>query len=140
MPRIAALPIAGPTLPERGVSWAKSLRAAGKAPRTVVSYLETLDKFVRFLHTSGMPLAIDAISKEHLEAFISDQLFRYKPATANVRYRGLPLPKNQPGTVGRVEPVSDHSLPVQDTLDGARAVRALRPEIDLPRTIRDERQ
>lgn len=36
-----------------------------------------------------MPLTLSSVKREHVEAFIVDQLRRHKPATASVRYRGL---------------------------------------------------
>ena len=36
-----------------------------------------------------MPTDVAAISREHVEAFITDQLGRWRPATAANRYRGL---------------------------------------------------
>jgi hypothetical protein len=36
-----------------------------------------------------MPTDVAVISREHVEAFITDQLARWRPATAANRYRGL---------------------------------------------------
>ena len=36
-----------------------------------------------------MPTEVDRITREHVEAFIADQLERWKPTTAQVRYGGL---------------------------------------------------
>jgi integrase len=36
-----------------------------------------------------MPTNVAVISREHVEAFITDQLARWRPATAANRYRGL---------------------------------------------------
>lgn len=36
-----------------------------------------------------MPQAVSSIRSEHLESFIADLLARWKPNTANNRYRGL---------------------------------------------------
>src|SRR5918992_1284731 len=51
-------------------SFGRSLRAANKAPRTVQSYLDALDHFERYLAEQGMPLAVEAIRREHVEAFL----------------------------------------------------------------------
>ena len=36
-----------------------------------------------------MPTEVDRITREHVETFIADQLERWKPTTAQVRYVGL---------------------------------------------------
>ena len=36
-----------------------------------------------------MPLYVAAITREHVESFVTDLLDHWKPATANNRYRGL---------------------------------------------------
>jgi len=70
-------------------SFRLSLEAENKSPRTVKCYMEALNQLVRFLRERGMPTAAPAIRREHIEAFIADQLARWKPATANNRYRAL---------------------------------------------------
>jgi site-specific recombinase XerD len=70
-------------------SFRLSLRAANKSPRTVQTYLESARIFSDFLRANGMPLEVRNIRREHIESFIEDQLARWKPATANARYRGL---------------------------------------------------
>jgi site-specific recombinase XerD len=42
-----------------------------------------------FRERIGMPTSVDAIRREHVEAFVADLLTRNKPATANNRYRAL---------------------------------------------------
>jgi site-specific recombinase XerD len=51
--------------------------------------MDSLRLFVDFLVERGMPTAVEAISREHVEEFLADQLRRWKPATAHVRYNGL---------------------------------------------------
>jgi site-specific recombinase XerD len=70
-------------------SFRLSLEAANKSPRTVRCYLEALQQFTQFLRSRGMPTTAGAVRREHVEAFIADQLGRWKPATANNRYRAL---------------------------------------------------
>src|SRR5438552_3282996 len=70
-------------------SWQRHLRAEGKSARTVQSYVEGALKFAAFLEAAGMPTAVVSIRREHVEAFIEDQLARWKPATAANRYRSL---------------------------------------------------
>jgi hypothetical protein len=59
----------------------RSLRAENKSPRTVETYGDACRGLAEYLGTQGMPSTIDAISREHVEAFIEDQLRRWKPAT-----------------------------------------------------------
>lgn len=70
-------------------SFRRSLLAENKSPKTVTSYMEGVDLFGRFLVERGMPTAVDAIGREHVQDFITDQLDRWKPATAVARHRGI---------------------------------------------------
>ncbi|MGB7052710.1 MAG: tyrosine-type recombinase/integrase [Acidimicrobiales bacterium] len=72
---------------ERG--FALSLWARNRSPKTVKSYTETLRIFREFLAEKGMPTQIDKLTREHVEAFIHDQLSRWRPKTAHVRYGDL---------------------------------------------------
>jgi len=71
----------------RGYEW--SLRARNRSPRTITSYVQTVEIFRAFLVESGMPTTVDHITREHIEAFIVDQLNRWRPKTAHVRYGDL---------------------------------------------------
>lgn len=66
-----------------------SLRAANKSPRTIAVYLDAVAELERFLAQRSLPVDVAAITREHVEMFIADQLERRKPATASVRYRSL---------------------------------------------------
>ena len=66
-----------------------SLRARNRAPETVKSYVGTVEQFGGFLLVSGFPTSIDRIEREHVESFIADQLARWKPKTARIRYGNL---------------------------------------------------
>jgi site-specific recombinase XerD len=72
-----------------GTSFARHLRAANKSPNTIKSYLEAVTQFDTFLAEHGMPRDVAAIHREHVEAFVEDQLRRLKPASAANRYRSL---------------------------------------------------
>jgi len=76
-------------LPVNAESFLRHLRAENLSERTQQTYMESVRQFAAFLTAKGMPTDIDAISREHVEAFISDLLERWKPATANNRYRGV---------------------------------------------------
>jgi site-specific recombinase XerD len=71
------------------VSWRRSLRAQNKSPRTIVGYLEGVRFFDEYLARAGMPRAIGNLRREHVEAFLEEQLARFKPSTAATRHRSL---------------------------------------------------
>jgi site-specific recombinase XerD len=71
------------------VSWLRHLRAANLAPKTITTYQQSAEALARFLEARGMPTAVASITREHVEAFISDQLAQWKPTTASVRFRAL---------------------------------------------------
>jgi len=66
-----------------------SLRARNRAPKTITGYLQTVELFRLFLLLVGMPTRVDQINREHVEAFIAEQVDRWKPKTAHVRYGDL---------------------------------------------------
>jgi site-specific recombinase XerD len=70
-------------------SLARALRASNRSPRTVRSYGDAVRLLTDFLHDSGMPTAAAHVHREHVEAFIEEQLSRRKPATAANRFRSL---------------------------------------------------
>ena len=66
-----------------------SLRARNRSPRTVQSYCEAAKLFDTYLTERGMPRNLRNIGREHVEAFIDDQLTRRSHASAAVRFRSL---------------------------------------------------
>lgn len=70
-------------------SWRRHLRAANLADQTLASYTAAARQFQDFLAERGMPASVDAIRREHVEAFIEELLGRHRPATAASRYRSL---------------------------------------------------
>lgn len=66
-----------------------SLRARNRSPKTIKSYTGSVELFRSYLVSHGMPTAVDNINREHVEAFIADQLQRWRPKTAQVRYGDL---------------------------------------------------
>ena len=70
-------------------SFVRHLRAENKAPKTIRTYVQAVEQLVRYLAQAGMPTGVDHIHREHIEAFIADQLARFKPYTALNRYRAL---------------------------------------------------
>jgi len=71
------------------LSWRRALRAQNKSPRTIVGYLEGVRFFDEYLERTGMPRRVTAIRREHVEAFIAEQLERFRPSTAATRYRSV---------------------------------------------------
>lgn len=70
-------------------SYLRFLRAANLSPATIKTYAEAVRVFADFLADRQLPANIEAIQREHIEAFVTDQLERWRPATAANRYRGL---------------------------------------------------
>jgi site-specific recombinase XerC len=70
-------------------SWRRALRAQNKSPRTVLGYLDGVDRFTAFLAQRGLPSEVALVTREQVEMFIAEQLERHLPATAKTRYRSL---------------------------------------------------
>ena len=69
--------------------FALALRAEGKAPKTLVTYLESVDLLLEFVAERGMP-DVSQLTSEHLREFIGHLFAKgNKPATASNRYRAL---------------------------------------------------
>ena len=65
------------------------LRARNRSPKTIRSYLEALDLYRNFAVESGFPTAVDQVNRDHVETFLADQLERWRPKTAQIRYGAL---------------------------------------------------
>jgi site-specific recombinase XerD len=81
-------------------SFARSLRAANKAPKTIEAYTSAVHQFISFLADpppgdaaellAEYPITDETdIRRAHVEAFIADILSHSKPATAVNRFSGL---------------------------------------------------
>ncbi len=70
-------------------SFARHLRAGNRAAMTIRSYLDAVTRLDAFLADRGMPRTVAAIRREHIEAFLEDQLARLKPVSASNRHRSL---------------------------------------------------
>lgn len=77
------------TIPDVLDDFKRSLRARKRSERTVEAYTEAATLFDALLKEREMPREIGAIERGHVEAFILDQLERWKPSTAAVRFRSL---------------------------------------------------
>ncbi|MGZ6896051.1 MAG: phage integrase N-terminal SAM-like domain-containing protein, partial [Acidimicrobiia bacterium] len=71
-------------------SFQRSLKAAGKSPKTVATYLEAVHQFSAFLAAQGMPTDVAHIHREHVEVFVvALQEAGRAPATVSNRFRAL---------------------------------------------------
>jgi site-specific recombinase XerD len=69
--------------------WEISLKARGRRPGTISSYLICARNLNTFLVARGMPTAVSSITREHVEHFLADMFERVKPATVAKHYRSL---------------------------------------------------
>jgi site-specific recombinase XerD len=70
-------------------SFLLSLEAENLAPKTRRTYGEAVELLGRFLAERGMPTEARSIRREHVEAFVADQVARWRPNTARNRYLAL---------------------------------------------------
>ena len=61
--------------------WERSLRAANKAPKTILIYREAANRLVEFLLAHGMPTIAPNVHREHVEAYLE----AYEPARRSTR-------------------------------------------------------
>jgi site-specific recombinase XerD len=87
--RRADVPPSGPVLDTLAVSFKRTLLAENKSARTVETYGEALKLLGAFLDRHRRPVVVEQITRAHVEEFIADLLGKWKPATANNRYRAL---------------------------------------------------
>jgi len=70
-------------------SFLRALRAENLSKRTLETYGESIKQFIRFLAREGVAVSPSEITREQVEDFITELLKKWKPATANNRYRAL---------------------------------------------------
>jgi site-specific recombinase XerD len=70
-------------------SFGRHLRAGNRSPMTIKAYTEAVRQLDAFRAARGMPRTVAGVRREHVEAFIEDQLARLRPASAANRYRSL---------------------------------------------------
>lgn len=80
---------AGVGLAAFATSWQLALEAAGKSPRTVRSYLDSVRALQAFLAAGGMPTDVEEVDAEHLRAFILSEEQRTSAVSAAVHFRNL---------------------------------------------------
>jgi len=71
--------------------WRTTLEATNRSPATIALYLRGVGAFESFLRDRGMPTAVDAITREHVEAFFAWMLGDggYAAASAKAYYDGV---------------------------------------------------
>jgi site-specific recombinase XerD len=89
MTDVTTAPIADLGLEDLLPSWARSLKARNRSPRTAQSYLESATQLLAYLRRAGMPTTAAKLTREHIEAFLADLQGQVKPGTVAVRYRSL---------------------------------------------------
>ena len=80
---------AGPSLRTFITSWQLSLEAAGKSPRTVRSYTDSVRALCVFLDAQGMPSDVEGVAADHLRAFLLAEERRTSAPSAAVHFRNL---------------------------------------------------
>ncbi|CAN5288109.1 tyrosine recombinase XerC [soil metagenome] len=78
-----------PSILDLAPSFARSLRAQNRSPKTVTTYGEAVNGLAAFLESAGMPTEVSKIRREHVEAYTEHLLGRWKPTTAANRYKSL---------------------------------------------------
>src|SRR3954447_15871260 len=89
MAKVSTIAHADPLLDELVDEFRDSLRARNRSPKTIKAYTDTAHRFAAFLAERGMPTTPAGVAREHVEAFIADQLEQHTASTAATRYRCL---------------------------------------------------
>jgi site-specific recombinase XerD len=84
-----AAPLATGDYPLLARSFKRSLLAANRSDKTIATYMEAVNLLQAFLAERGMPTNAAAITREHVEEFLADQVRRWRPATAATRHAGI---------------------------------------------------
>src|SRR6266536_1869412 len=80
---------AGPPLSTFVPSWQLALEAAGKSPKTVRSYIDSVKALHADLVAQGIPFHVERGDGEHLRAFLLSEERRTSAVSAAVHYRNL---------------------------------------------------
>ncbi|MGI8949373.1 MAG: tyrosine-type recombinase/integrase, partial [Ornithinimicrobium sp.] len=78
-----------PDLQALGKSFARQLKAEGKAERTRVLYGQSIDFYARWLTTQGEPTTTASLTRRLIRDWLADLTDGHAPATVKTRYRGL---------------------------------------------------
>ncbi len=71
------------------LSFELSCRSRNLSPKTIKAYVESTLLFADFVEREGFGTDLASIRRQHVEAFIADQLDRWTPSTAATRFRCL---------------------------------------------------
>jgi site-specific recombinase XerD len=69
--------------------WRVHLRAKGRRPRTIESYLAVAESFCGYLREHNLPDAVTTVKRSHIEIYLADMHERVSPATVAKAYRSL---------------------------------------------------
>jgi site-specific recombinase XerC len=69
--------------------WIRSLRAANRSPKTLTNYRDSARQLLEHLQTKGMPTAVGAITREHVEDYQTGLYAHVSVSTVATRYRCL---------------------------------------------------
>jgi site-specific recombinase XerD len=78
-----------PDVEQMAASFRRELEWRHRTPATIRTYMDGVARLDEFLVEAGMPRQVGRIRREHLEAFIADQLGKHKASTAKVRYGSI---------------------------------------------------
>jgi hypothetical protein len=70
-------------------SFRRTPERESKSPRTIQAFTDAVRFLADYCRTHYQPLLADELTRDHVRAFIADQLARCKPTTAHQRYRSL---------------------------------------------------
>ena len=79
----------GPDISVLLPDWARSLRARNRSAGTIDSYSRVGQAFLAYCQQQGIPTAVTAVTREHIEMWIVSLTERVKPATTAKSYRSL---------------------------------------------------
>jgi hypothetical protein len=60
----------------------RTLEAEHKSPRTIEAYTDDVRLLATYCQAHDQPILAGQVQRQHVQAFIADQLARWKPATA----------------------------------------------------------
>ncbi len=80
----------------------RHLRAQRMSPSTITTYGAAVRQLAAYLRGNGVSVAPGSVRREHVEAWITDLLDRWKPTTAHNRYRGAHAFFRMPAQEGEV--------------------------------------
>lgn len=72
-----------------GASWHISLQAANLSPNTIATYTDSFASLTNYLLTNGMPMQVDSITREHIDAWLADLATKARPSTVRNRFTGV---------------------------------------------------